>query len=145
MKRSQVSAKIKDRSPTLACAYPWPFLPIVFLSICTRSLRTTNPTKVHVRLAKTRIRLGVQWVAKDPRFPHVDSKDSDRTGRMPRLIWVFAGCWSHFIGFHAAAQLCIMQFKGLNDKRALTSNLEANNCCTYLFPLLDISDKAWKT
>ena len=31
------------------------------------------------------------WVAKDPRFLHADSEDSDQTGRMPRLIWVFAG------------------------------------------------------
>ena len=35
--------------------------------------------------------LWAQWVAKDPRFLHADSKDSDQTGRMPRLIWVFAG------------------------------------------------------
>ena len=27
-----------------------------------------------------------QWVAKDPRFLHADSEDSDQTGRMPRLI-----------------------------------------------------------
>ena len=33
-----------------------------------------------------------QWVAKDPSFLHADSKDSEQTGRMPRLIWVFAGC-----------------------------------------------------
>ena len=32
-----------------------------------------------------------RWVAKDPSFLHVDSKDSDQTGRMSRLIWVFAG------------------------------------------------------
>ena len=32
-----------------------------------------------------------QWVAKDPSFLHADSEDSDQTGRMPRLIWVFAG------------------------------------------------------
>ena len=32
-----------------------------------------------------------QWVAKDPRFLCADSEDSDQTGRMPRLIWVFAG------------------------------------------------------
>ena len=55
-----------------------------------------------VRLAKTQISLGIrpvwsesslcaQWVAKDPRFLHPDSEDSDQTGRMPRLIWVFAG------------------------------------------------------
>ena len=35
--------------------------------------------------------LCAQWVAKDPSFLHADSEDSDRTGWMPRLIWVFAG------------------------------------------------------
>ena len=40
-----------------------------------------------------------QWVAKDPRFLHADSEDSDQTGRMPRLIWVFAGHTCHFVGF----------------------------------------------
>ena len=35
--------------------------------------------------------LCVQCVAKDPRFLRADSEDSDQTGRMPRLIWVFAG------------------------------------------------------
>ena len=39
--------------------------------------------------------LCAQWVAKDPRFLHVDSEDSDQTGWMPRLIWVFA--WSTLI------------------------------------------------
>ena len=36
--------------------------------------------------------LCAQWVAKDPSFLHADSQDSDQTGQMPRLIWVFAGC-----------------------------------------------------
>ena len=55
-----------------------------------------------VRPAKTQISLGIrpvwsesslcaQWVAKDPSFLHADSEDSDQIGRMPRLIWVFAG------------------------------------------------------
>ena len=35
--------------------------------------------------------LCTQWVAKDPRFLHADSEDSDQTGRMPRLNWVLAG------------------------------------------------------
>ena len=30
--------------------------------------------------------LCTQWVAKDPSFLHADSKDSDQTGRMPRLV-----------------------------------------------------------
>ena len=34
--------------------------------------------------------LCAQWVAKAPSFLHADSEDSDQTGRMPRLIWVFA-------------------------------------------------------
>ena len=47
-------------------------------------------------------RLGSAWssvqsdrslhCAKDPSFLHANSEDSDQTGRMPRLIWVFAGC-----------------------------------------------------
>ena len=55
-----------------------------------------------VRPAKTQISLGIrpdwsesslcaQWVAKGPSFLHANSEDSDQTGRMPRLIWVFAG------------------------------------------------------
>ena len=35
--------------------------------------------------------LCTQWVAKDLRFLQADREDSDQTGRMPRLIWVFAG------------------------------------------------------
>ena len=43
--------------------------------------------------------LCAQWVAKDPRFLHADSEDSDQTGQMPRLIWTLirlGGCpgWS---------------------------------------------------
>ena len=43
--------------------------------------------------------LCVQYEAKDPVFLHADIKDSDQTGRMPRLIWVFAGRTSYFVGF----------------------------------------------
>ena len=32
-------------------------------------------------------------------FLHADSEDSDQTGRMPRLIGVFAGCMGDFVGF----------------------------------------------
>ena len=56
--------------------------------------------KMAVRPAKTQISLGIrpvwsesslwaQWLAKDPSFIHADIEDSDQTGRMPRLIWVF--------------------------------------------------------
>ena len=63
--------------------------------------RHDKTNKVSVRPAKTQISLGIrpvwseaslcaQSVAKDPNFLHADSEDSDQTGRMPRLIWVFA-------------------------------------------------------
>ena len=69
-----------------------------------------KPTKWPVRPAKTQISLGIhpvwsesllcaQWVAKDPSFLQADSEDSDQTGRMLRLIWVFAGHTDHFVGF----------------------------------------------
>ena len=38
-------------------------------------------------------------VAKGPSYLHANSEDSDQTGQMPRLIWVFAGCTCHFVGF----------------------------------------------
>ena len=61
-------------------------------------LQHDKTNKMSVRSAKTQISLGIhpvwsessrcpQWVDKDPH-----SEDSDRTGQMPRLIWVFAGC-----------------------------------------------------
>ena len=70
-------------------------------SVWYLSCLMTKPTK-DVRPAKTQISLDIrpiwsesslctQWVAKDPSFLHANSKDSDQTGRTPRLIWVFAG------------------------------------------------------
>ena len=70
----------------------------------------SKPTKMTVGLVKTLINLGIcpvwsessqcaQWVAKGPSFLHADSEVSDLTGRMPRLIWVFAGSTCHFVGF----------------------------------------------
>ena len=62
--------------------------------------------KITVLPATTKISPGwsessqwAQWVAKDPSFLDADSEDSDQTGRMPRLIWVFAGRTCHFVGF----------------------------------------------
>ena len=43
--------------------------------------------------------LCAQWVAKDPSSLHTNTKDFDQTGRMPKLIWVFAGRTCHFVGF----------------------------------------------
>ena len=63
----------------------------------------TKPTKWHVRPARAQISLGIcpvwsesslsTWrklVSLATHWAH--SEDSDQTGQMPRLIWVFAGC-----------------------------------------------------
>ena len=70
----------------------------------------TKPTKWHVRPTKTRISLGIRPVWSESllsAWQHLGSlathwahsEDSDQTGQMPRLIWVFAMCTCHFIGF----------------------------------------------
>ena len=73
--------------------------------------RHDKTNKISVRPAKTQIwasesSLCAQWVAKDPRFLHADSEDSNQTGRMPMLIWVFAGRTCHFVVCHVVANLC---------------------------------------
>ena len=71
---------------------------------------TTKPTKCHVRQAKTLISLSIRpgwsesslsaWRKPWSLATHwAHSKDSDQTGRMPRLIWIFAGCSCHFVSF----------------------------------------------
>ena len=63
-----------------------------------------------VRPAKTQISLGIrpvwsesslcaQWVAKDPSFLHVDSEDSDETGRMPMANLSLGWAHTDFVGF----------------------------------------------
>ena len=43
--------------------------------------------------------LCTQWVTEDSNFLHADREDSDQTGGMLRLIWVFAGLTRHVICF----------------------------------------------
>ena len=63
----------------------------------------TKPTKWHVHPLKTQNSLGIRPVWSESLLCALrklvslathwtDSKDSDQTGCMPRLIWVFAGC-----------------------------------------------------
>ena len=82
--------------------YPWPFRMVVHVHM---SCSMTKPTKWHVRPAKRLIRdfsvhLKKVWVLSYP-YWKAHSEDSDQTGRMPRLIWVFAGRTGHFVGFVA--------------------------------------------
>ena len=98
-----------------------------------------------VRPAKTQLSLGIrpvwsesllcaQWVAKDPSFLHVDSEDSDQTGRISRLIWIFAGrilillvlsCRGSF-GFYSVGQFAMVP----GHATALAYG-RARTCCAY--------------
>ena len=40
----------------------------------------------HIRAAWSESSLDVFWIAKDAKYPHADSEDSDKTARMRRLI-----------------------------------------------------------
>ena len=84
------------------------------------SRRTTKQTKWHVRPAKTQLNLGIhpvwsesslcaQRLAEDLSFLYGDSEDSDQTGRMPKLIWVFAGRTCHSAGFVMRRLICALR------------------------------------
>ena len=92
----------------------------LFYSSCTilnlnRLMR--KPIKWHVRPAKTQISLGIRRVWSESSLSAwrnlgslathwAHSEDSDQTGRMPRLIWVFAGRTCHFVGFVMRWLIC---------------------------------------
>ena len=88
-----------------------------YFSIKTYEPPHVKTNKMTGRPATTQISLGIhlvwwesslctQWVAKDPRFLHADNKDSDQTGQMPRLIWVFSRHTFHFVGFVMRRLIC---------------------------------------
>ena len=99
----------KDANRMANCVDPSQIAPSAWIYIVWPDLpvRIFEPTHIKanrmtVHPAKTQISLGIypvwsesslcaQFVAKDPSFLHADSNDSDQTGQMPRLIWVFAG------------------------------------------------------
>ena len=85
---------------------------ILFELICKQNkwATTWQNQQNDVRPVKYQISLGIrpvwsesvqctQWVAEDPMFLYADSEDSDQTGWMPMLIWVFAGHQGYFAGF----------------------------------------------
>ena len=83
-------------------------------SVCKMSRLMTKPTKWPVCLAKTQVSLDIrpvwpesslcaQWIQA---FFIRTAKTPEQTGRMPRLIWVFAGRTCHFVGFFTRRLNC---------------------------------------
>ena len=98
----------------------------------------TKPAKGSVHPAKTQISLGIRPVWSESSLsalnnieyflmqtvktlirlvPNADSEDSDQTGQMHRLIWVFAGRKGHFVGF-------VMRAQTLNGNKILTKIMD---------------------
>ena len=97
----------------------WELMPITMPPYCSitapasiyhMSQCMTKPTKWHVRPVKTQISLGIRpvwsesslstWRKLGSLATHcAHKKDSDQTGRMPRLIWVFTGRTCYFVFF----------------------------------------------
>ena len=100
--------------------------------------------KMAVRPAQTQISQGIrpvwseqslctQWVAKDPSFLHADSKNSDQTGRMARLICLR---WAHipFCWFcHEVAQFVFrkayidLKYKNKYEYGTIRSEMKNNS------------------
>ena len=116
---------------------------VVFLQVDRTLHDKTN--KISVRPAKTQISLGIRpvwsesslcvhWVAKDPSLLHADSEDSDQTGRMPRLIWVFAGRTVILLVLSCRGSYALL---GLHSGEFTLRNIvvhqpELHRFCTYL-------------
>ena len=60
---------------------------------------TIKPTEWHVRPVKSEFSLSAWRNLGSLATIWAHGEDSDQTGQMPRLIWVFAGCTGHFVGF----------------------------------------------
>ena len=84
--------------------FPWE------LACIYMSQRMTKPTKWRVRQAKTQISLSIRLARLESSLSArrklaslathwAHWKDSDQTGRMPRLMWVFAGRPCHYVGY----------------------------------------------
>ena len=121
---------------------------IVIISIFSYISRSMiKQTNWPLREAKTQISLGTrpfwlesslcaQWTAMDLRLLRADSEDSDQTGPMPRLIWVFAaspGCTGHFDSFTMLLFKFFLHNKNETEGQALT---DLFRICKWLIKVL---------
>ena len=70
--------------------------------------------------------LCAHWVVKDPRFLKAYSEVSDQTGRMPRLIWGFAGRKGLFVGFCRSAVHLMMDNETLSMMRLFFKRIKSH-------------------
>ena len=97
---------VSERKPSFPCLQWETFEPAydkTYKMACAPSENSDQTGHSHNLIRNARAGseslLCVQWVAKNQSFLPADSEDSDQTGRVPRLIWVFAWRTCHFVGF----------------------------------------------
>ena len=96
----------------------------------------TKPTKWPMRPVLSESLLSA-WRNLGSLPTHLEHReDSDQTGRMPRLIWVFAGCTCHFVGF-VVRQLIFWIKMGIDwsDSHA--------GCCQQILQYLHLYEYSW--
>ena len=110
----------------------------------------SKPTKWHVHPAKTQISLGIRpdwsesslsaWRKLGSLATHwAHSEDSDQTGRMPRLIWVFAGRIVILLVLSRCHDAAQMLYTGIillvfisNSSSHILKHAHACLCCSWL-------------
>ena len=85
----------KQNYPLIIIKYMYP--PYLFHFLHTQSVK--SQISLGICPVWSEYLLSAHWVPKVPRFLHGYREDSDQTGRMPSLIWVFAGRTGHFVTF----------------------------------------------
>ena len=55
--------------------------------------KTNKMMCAHQRASLIQFSLCAQWLANNPIILQADNEDPDQTVQIPRLIWVFDGCW----------------------------------------------------
>ena len=125
-------------------------------SLDTHEPRHDKTNKVTVRPAKTQISLGIRgvwpesslsaWRKLGSLATHwAHSEDSDQTWRMPRLIWVFAGCTLILLFFFILRLMClskVLSFATGQETRTLKFYIAVrrprNDKCVFHFFFLSL-------
>ena len=104
--------------------FTWPFINLLTVSYdiifdSSEAIKIFFQYKIfsynNIRPAWSESSLCAQWVTTDPSFLHTDSGDSDQTGRMPRLSWVFPGRTAILLVLSCRGSVLVLGFKIDNE------------------------------
>ena len=127
---SDVERSLDDLTVTcwILSRFRWKPLGTTMPRILSNETQHDKTNKMSVRTANSQISLGIgpvwsesslcaQWVVYDPSVLHADNEDSDQTGRMSRLIWVFAGRTATLLVFSCRGSNVLVLLKHRRSRR----------------------------